>query len=55
MIHVGTNDVFKSSEVEIIEGIKDLINISKDKWSNAQHIFFLNNLAQDQLKKESDN
>ena len=39
VIHVGTNDVFKSSEAEIIEGIKDLINILKDKWQNAQHIF----------------
>ena len=32
VMHVGTNDVFKSSEAEIIEGIKDLINILKDKW-----------------------
>ena len=35
VIHVGTNDVFKSSEAEIIEGIKDLIDILKDKWPNA--------------------
>ena len=39
VIHVGTNDVFKFSESEIIEGMKDLINILKDKWPNAQHIF----------------
>ena len=39
VIHIGTNDVFKSSEAEIIEGIRDLINILKDKWPNAQHIF----------------
>ena len=39
VIHVGTNDVFKSSEAEIIEDIKDLINILEDKWQNAQHIF----------------
>ena len=39
VIHVGINDVFKSSEAEIIEGIKNLINILKDKWPNALHIF----------------
>ena len=27
------------SETEIIEGIKDLINILKNEWPNAQHIF----------------
>ena len=39
VIHIGTNVAFKSSEAEIIEGIRDLINILKDKWPNAQHIF----------------
>ena len=39
VIHIGTNDVFKSSEAEIIEDIRDLINILKDKWPNVQHIF----------------
>ena len=39
VIHIGINDVFKSFEVEIMEGIRDLINILKDKWPNAQHLF----------------
>ena len=38
VIHIGTNDVVKFSETEI-EGIRDLINILKDKWPNAQHMF----------------
>ena len=39
VIHIGTNDVCESFEAEIIEGIRDLINILKDKWPNAQHMF----------------
>ena len=38
-MHIGNNDVFKSSEAEIIEDNGDLINVLKDKWPNAQHIF----------------
>ena len=39
VIHVGTNNIFKTNETDIIDEIETLLESIKQKWPNANVIF----------------
>ena len=39
VIHVGTNNIFKTNETDIIDQIETLLESIKQKWPNANVIF----------------